>query len=77
MQEFARQNSALGEDLTDLTASLDLIDGQRKAIETETNRIEDDFRSARDRLEITGTNSALGQILGELPPETCPFRRDP
>ena len=63
--ELARQNTALGEELTNLTASMDQIDRQRTAIQAEAQRIEDEFRGARERLEIVGTNSALGQILGD------------
>jgi potassium-dependent mechanosensitive channel len=63
--ELARQNTALSEDLTNLTSSMDALDKQRTAIQAEAQRIDDEFRSARERLEIVGTNSALGQILGD------------
>jgi len=63
--DMARQNTALGEELTQLTANMDTLNKERTAIQAEVQRIADEFRSARERLEIVGTNSALGQILGD------------
>jgi potassium efflux system protein len=65
LQDLARRNTVLGEELTALTGGLDRIDRERGAIQAETKRVEEDFRSARERLEVAGTGTALGQILGD------------
>lgn len=79
VQGLARQNTELGEELTALTARLDRIDGERAAIESEAKRIAEDYQSARERLEVVGTSSALGQILGDKRrqlPDLRVYRKD-
>jgi potassium efflux system protein len=64
-QELARRNTALGDDLAALTAGLDQVDRQRTAIQSESKRVQDDFRTARERLEVARGNAALGHILSD------------
>ena len=77
-RSWPAQNTALGEELTSLTASMDRSTDSARAIQAEAKRIEDDFRSARERLEIVGTNRALGQILADKRrqlPDLRPYRK--
>ena len=63
IQQMARDNRALGEDIALLTARLDRVEAEAKTTEAEAKGIEEDFRGARERLEIVGSNRALGQVL--------------
>jgi len=65
VQDMARHNSVLGEELTELAARLDDIDDQRSAIQSETKRIAESYTSARERLEAGGGSSAVGQLLAD------------
>ncbi len=63
VQDLARRNTALGDELTALSQDLDLIDRQRQAIQAEGKRVTEDYRTARERLEVAGASAALGHIL--------------
>lgn len=63
LQDLAQRNTTLTGDLTEVTANLDQIGNKREKALTETKRLADEFRSTRQRLEITGLTQALGQVL--------------
>ena len=63
VQDFAQQNAALSEELTKLTAGLNRFSGVQEQIEEQTLRIGEDFRNARQRLQVAGLTQALGQVL--------------
>jgi potassium efflux system protein len=63
IQDLARRNRELSEELTTLTAELNRLSGARDDLEAQTRRIDDDFRSARQQLEAAGLTRALGQVL--------------
>lgn len=65
IQKMAVQNAALSDELSSLTADLKWVTGDADAAVKKTKRIEEDFRGARQKLEIAGLSQALGQVLQE------------
>lgn len=62
-RELADENAQLSLALSELTARLGQLDRSVQSIDERRLRIEEDFRSARQRLEATGLSRALGQTL--------------
>ena len=65
VQKLARQNARLSEQLSHISAQLGKVASSDQAVNAETKRIEDEFRSTRQKLEAAGLNQALGQVLLE------------
>jgi potassium efflux system protein len=65
VQDFAQQNTLLGEELNALAEELERVTGQENAATAEAKRVADNFRLARQKLEIAGLSEALGQALLE------------
>lgn len=65
VQDLARDNTALGAELTELSKAMERIDRQRTELQTETKRLEEDFRNVRQRLDVAGTTAVLGPILDD------------
>jgi potassium efflux system protein len=65
VQDFAQQNTLLGEELNALAEELERVTGQENATTAEAKRVADNFRLARQKLEIAGLSEALGQALLE------------
>ena len=65
LQELAQRNTALGEDLRLLSASLEEVTREKDIAAAEAKRVSDNFRLARQKLEIAGLSEALGQALLE------------
>lgn len=63
IRELAAASLTLSRDITKVTEQLGNLDEQQARLEGENQRIEQDFRSARQRLEAAGLNRALGQVL--------------
>jgi potassium efflux system protein len=63
VQDLARRNAELSQELTATTAELNRLSGVQQEVEEQTQRIGEDFRSARQRLEAAGMTQALGQVL--------------
>ncbi len=63
IRDLAESNAALSDELTALTEGLDRVAGAQEQIETQTRHVEEDFRSARQRVEAAGLTRALGQAL--------------
>ena len=78
MQQLAEQNADLSDELAKLTAELEQATAQQKATEREAKRVEEDFRSAKKKLEVAGLSQALGRVLLEQKrslPEARVFQR--
>ncbi|MFE8035484.1 mechanosensitive ion channel domain-containing protein [Thiohalocapsa marina] len=63
VRTLAEQNRDLSDAIGDITRDLDQIDEQQAALEERTLALEQNFRSARERLEAVGLSRALGQAL--------------
>ena len=65
VQSLAEDNAALGEELSATAAELEKIDAESDAAEKASKQIEEDFRSAKQKLELAGLSQALGRLLLE------------
>ena len=63
VQELARRNAELSDELTARTEELKRVAGVQERIEEQTGRIAEDFSSSRQRVEAAGLSQALGQVL--------------
>ena len=75
---FARENAQLAEKLTATARQLELLSARDDEIDELTTRIEQEFKSAREGLQIAGLSQALGQVLQEQRralPDLRSFRR--
>jgi potassium efflux system protein len=78
VQALAQRNATLTEEITGLTAALTQLNDQQAQAEKEKKQIDDEYRAARQRLEIAGLSQALGQVLidqrNQLP-DLRPFKK--
>ncbi len=65
VQEFAQRNTQLGEELNALAAELERVTREENAAAAQAKLVADNFRLARQKLEIAGLGEALGQMLLE------------
>ncbi len=65
VQALAERNAELTRELATTAASLRNVSASDDAIDKEADRIEDYFRTARERLEIAGLSEVLGEVLRE------------
>jgi potassium efflux system protein len=65
IQKLAEQNAQLSKELASMVANLGRVPAKREAVEAQLKLMEQDSKSARQRLEIAGMNEALQQILQE------------
>ncbi|MDX1697814.1 MAG: mechanosensitive ion channel, partial [Thiohalobacterales bacterium] len=65
VQALAEQNAALSAELTTLANNLEQVLAEDDAANRQAQRISEDFRSSRQKLELAGMNQALGLILLE------------
>ena len=63
VQDLAERNAEISRELTAITEELNRFTGAQEDIEEQTRRIDEAFRSARQRLEAAGLTQTLGQIL--------------
>jgi potassium efflux system protein len=63
LKQVIEQNAELGAAIGETTAAFDQLDERLSAVEQQTERIEDEFANARQRLEAAGLNRAQGQVL--------------
>ncbi len=79
VKQIVKQNAALSDAITGLTGRLDRLDDEQAKIDALRGRIEEDFRSTKQRIEAAGLNRALGQVLieqrGQLP-ELRTYRKE-
>ena len=65
VQDLARRNSELGKQLNQLALKLEEITRNANHASSEAKRVRENFRLARQKLEIAGLSEALGQALLE------------
>ena len=65
VQDLARQNTELGDQLNELAAALENLTRQENRAAAQAKRVTDNFRLTRQKLEIAGLGEALGQLLLE------------
>jgi potassium efflux system protein len=78
VQELAERNAQLGETLNELAKSLEQVTDEENATSEQAKRITDNFRLARQKLEIAGLRQALGEVLVEQSrdlPDSTVFRK--
>lgn len=78
VQRVAEENADLTEELTSTTAVLNQLDDQLATTEAQAKRISEEFRTTRQRLELSGLSQALGQVLldrRQQLPESRAYRR--
>ena len=63
LQEIAQQNTQLSDELNKLVVELEEIAAEENIAVSQAKRINDNFRLARQKLEIAGLSQALGQVL--------------
>ncbi len=65
LQEIAQNNTQLSDKLNQLVAELESITAEENIAASRIKRIADNFRLARQKLEIAGLSEAFGQVLLE------------
>ncbi|SDY08442.1 potassium efflux system protein [Allochromatium warmingii] len=63
VREWLQHNAALTAALSASAQQLSGLSEERARVEAERKRIEDDYRGAKQRLEVAGLTRALGQVL--------------
>ncbi|MDH3714063.1 MAG: mechanosensitive ion channel [Gammaproteobacteria bacterium] len=78
VQNLAELNTQLSEQLKKLANDLEKVNKEEDDASAQANQIGDNFRTARQKLEIAGLSQALGQVLLEQSnnlPEPAAFRK--
>jgi potassium efflux system protein len=78
LQELASQNAELGSEIARLASVLDVVSAEDDEARQQTRKVVDDYRRARQRLEIAGLSEALGEVMlrhRRLLPDQREFRR--
>jgi len=65
VQQLAQRNTELGDELKKLTTDLEAVTRDENLAASEAKRVTDNYRLARQKLEIAGLSEALGQALLE------------
>ena len=65
LQELAERNTRLGAELAQLAEALTEVTNEEHVAAKEAKRVSDNYRLARQKLEIAGLSEALGQVLLE------------
>ena len=65
LQEIAQNNTQLSNELNELAVGLEDIAAEENSAASQARRIADNFRLARQKIEIAGLGEALGQVLLE------------
>ena len=63
IQQLAEQNAQLTRDTSALSLDLKESGARDESVERDAKRIEDDFRAAREQLQVAGTSAVLGEAL--------------
>ncbi|MGD8207551.1 MAG: mechanosensitive ion channel protein MscS, partial [Thiohalocapsa sp.] len=66
VRDLAEQNADLSDEIAAVTAKLAPLDEQQASVERDTERIEQQYRSAQQRVEAAGLSRALSQALIDL-----------
>ena len=65
VQQLARENTQLGEELNKLATRLEAIFNEENKTIAEAKDVTDNYRLARQKLDIAGLNQSMGQVLLE------------
>jgi potassium efflux system protein len=65
VQQLAEQNAELTDELGEVSARLEKLSAGDELAVSEAKRIEDEFQSTKQKLEIAGLSQALGRVLLE------------
>ena len=79
IQQLAEQNAELTRDISAMAAALKESGRSDESIDRNARRIDDDFRRAREQLEVAGLNDVLGEVLRQQRqslPEPGKLRRE-
>ncbi|MGB5259314.1 MAG: hypothetical protein WBO34_02190, partial [Gammaproteobacteria bacterium] len=63
VQELAEQNAALTDEISTLAVELKQHSASNETLTEESKRVEENFRTAREKLEVAGLTDVLGQVL--------------
>ena len=63
IQQLAEQNAELTRDISALSTDLKKSGARDESIDRDAKRIEDDFRAAREQLQVAGVSAVLGEAL--------------
>lgn len=63
IQELAKKNAQLTDQLKSISVDLEQASSRDHIITTETKRIQDEFRNAKRKLELIDISHAIGQVL--------------
>jgi len=77
VEQLANSNAELSAEISELTHKLEQIDQEEDRISAQGQRITDDFKSAKQKLEVAGLSQILGQVLQEqrrILPDTRDYR---
>ena len=78
IRELAENNAALGEQLEQVTQDLKRLTLEKDQTIVRAQKIDEDFRLSREKLEIAGLSQVLGQVLLDRRrnlPDTKPFHK--
>ncbi|MEN8108365.1 MAG: mechanosensitive ion channel domain-containing protein [Pseudomonadota bacterium] len=78
LQELAKSNAGLSEEITRSAAALEEVAAEDDAARDEAKRINDDYQQTRQKLDIAGLNEALGEVMLQhrrLLPDAREFRK--
>ena len=79
VQQLAEKNASLSTELTTLVSELERVSDAAEVAKSEARRIGEEFRGARQKLEIAGISQAIGQVLLEQRralPDVRQFRKE-
>ena len=78
VEELANSNADLSAQISDLILNIKKVELEEDRISAEGKRISDDFKSAKQKLEVAGLSQIIGQVLQEqrrVLPDTETYRR--
>ena len=63
VQDLAEQNAALSDEISTLATELKQHGSSNETLTEESKRVEENFRTAREKLDVAGLTEVLGQVL--------------
>jgi len=66
LQQAAASNAELGDNLQAVTATLAHLATEKDSVDNELKRLEENFKTTKQKIELAGLNQALGLMLHDL-----------
>jgi potassium efflux system protein len=66
LQQAAARNAELGDNLQTVTAAQEHLAAEKDALDKESKRLEENFKTTKQKIELAGLNQALGLMLHDL-----------